>query len=109
VSLRRLPALLLFAAAACVGLPHPDVADVQRAQSIYPGVELGTLELGRQTYVARCSGCHALHAPSKLPPDQWAKRIHEMGKDAKLRPGEEQLIAQYLITMSTRSSGAGGR
>jgi hypothetical protein len=93
---------LLLLACACVGLPHADGGDAARAQSLYPGVDVATLELGRQTYVARCSGCHALHLPSRLSPEEWARRVHEMGKDARLQPGEEQLITQYLVAISMR-------
>ena len=101
--MKKLAAISLLACAS-VGLPHADATDARRA-----GVDLATLEHGRQTYAARCSGCHALHRPNELTPEQWSKRIHEMSKDARLQPGEEQLIANYLVTLSLRSQGAGGQ
>ena len=86
----------------CVGLAHPDLADVARAQALYPQADLATLEAGRKAYVSRCAGCHALFLPRSRGPAEWPKRVAEMDKDAKLLPGERELITQFLVTLSSR-------
>ena len=94
--------LALFAATGCVGLAHPDPTDAERAQAHFPEASLATLEAGRSAYVARCSGCHALFLPQSHSAAEWPKRVEEMEREAKLKPGERALIAQFLVTLSAR-------
>lgn len=101
--MRRLALILFLAAAGCVALPHATPEDVSRAQQRWPEVNASVLAAGRASYVARCSGCHALHLPSEKSPDEWPRALDEMAQDAKLTPQDRELIERYLVTMSGRA------
>jgi len=90
-------------AGACASLPHPNPADVSRAQARFPTASMESLESGRSAYAARCASCHALHSPQSRSAEQWLKAIDEMEKEVRLAPNERALIAQFLVTMSDRS------
>lgn len=100
----RLLSLGVFFSAGCVGLPHPSPSDAERARGSWPTATVETLESGRKAYSARCSGCHTLFLPESHTPAEWAKALPEMEEKAKLRPGEHELIAQFLQTMSSPRS-----
>jgi len=55
---------------------------------------------GRQLYVLKCSGCHSLHRPDELSPQQWEKTVPEMMTRAKLTQEEAMLIVRYLVTVT---------
>lgn len=95
--------LCLAAVAGCAALPHPTPEDVSRAQQRWPEVNGSALAAGRASYVARCSGCHALHLPSEKRPEEWPGALDEMAKDAKLTPQDRELIERYLVTMAGRA------
>ncbi len=91
--------------ASCAALPHAGPADVQRAQTKFPGTTVDSLEAGRTAYVRRCSGCHSLRLPESQSSDNWPRIIDEMGQKAHLVPGEKELITAFLVTVSLRSFG----
>jgi len=95
-----LPATAALALVACATLPHATLLDAQRAEKQWPGTTVAQLEAGRQAYVARCSGCHNLHLPEEKPPEAWPDTVAEMEKEARLQPGERELIERYLMTLS---------
>lgn len=91
-----------MALSGCVGLPHPDASDLTRARVRWPDTQLSTLEAGREAYANRCGGCHALHVPSTQSPEAWPQHVAEMAAEAKLEPGERELIQKYLVTLAQR-------
>ena len=101
----------LVVLASCASLPHATLLDAQRARERWPEASLESLEAGRQAYVARCSGCHALHLPEERPPEVWPKMVAQMERDqgVRVRPEERELILRYLMTMSTRAADGSGR
>ncbi len=87
----------------CVAaLPHASEADVQAAQSRFPGTSVTDLEQGRRDYVTRCTGCHHLHVPSKFPAHAWQQAVDEMRDKhgVKITDQEAQSVLRYLITLS---------
>ncbi len=96
----RIGAIVLLSG--CASLPHPTVADAQRAHSRWPEVTLTSLESGRAAYAARCSSCHRLYSPQSRTPDQWAKEVAEMTGRSHLLLGEQELIERFLATMSAQ-------
>lgn len=94
--------LLLLVACSCVTLPHVTPADVERAQSVWPGAELPTLEAARSTYVTRCSGCHWLYLPTARAPRQWSVLLPKMALRAKLSANDRDAIERFLMVMSQR-------
>jgi hypothetical protein len=75
---------------------------VSRAQARWPSASLETLTAGRETYVARCAGCHSLQPPKSQQADAWPKHLDKMQVEAKLKEPERELIEQYLVTLAAR-------
>ena len=89
----------------CAALPHPTSLDAQRAQRRWPGATLTQLEVGRQAYVARCSGCHALVLPARHSATQWPRLLAQMAEEeVELASTERRLIERFLVTMSSVTS-----
>ena len=98
ISLRTL--LVLAAGFICLvgcGSPIPKATPVDADRA---GVSLVDLRLGRETYVRKCSGCHALHAPDEFNDDVWVEQVHEMRDDARISDDEVAVILNYLRAMN---------
>ena len=89
---------LLFACAAA--LP---VATEQDA--LLAGVPLPDLHAGRETYVAKCSGCHRLYAPAEYDDEAWAAHVPAMRKKARLTDGDIVAILDYVTALNGGSPG----
>ena len=87
--------------ACAAGLPHPDEAQLARAQAEWPGITAADLEAGRRSYVNRCAGCHALHRPAEYDAGQWGTLVEKMAVRAKLTAPEKESILRYLGTAAT--------
>ena len=96
--------VLLLAAGltACGGsaIPHPTDRHVSRAQAEWPGTTRQSLEHGRDLYVARCSGCHTLFAPTAYPAKRWREVLGKMARRARLSREQSELVLHYLVAMS---------
>jgi cytochrome c5 len=99
----RLAALLALLLAASCGsaIPHPTDAHLARARSRWPDTTRASLERGRELYVARCSGCHPLHAPSSHSSAIWAAMVDQMAPRARLKGSERELVLRYLTAASS--------
>ena len=87
----------------CSGSIHePASGDIQRASQRWPEVNAGTLRQGRQLYIAKCSGCHSVKAPSRYSEAEWDSVMTPMGKKAKLGNEEYEKILHYVLTMSKK-------
>ncbi|HEY5909438.1 MAG TPA: hypothetical protein VJA21_02410 [Verrucomicrobiae bacterium] len=60
-------------------------------------------EVGRKLYQNRCAKCHQMYDPAKYTDTQWQTWMTKMGKKAKLRPAEKQMVLQY-VEQSLRAS-----
>lgn len=102
--MRRLPAALFAAslAGACVALPHPTFADAERARAAWPEETVASLEAGREVFVLRCAGCHALPLPRQHTPAEWPAVVAFMGRRSKLDAGELARIERFLVTVAGR-------
>lgn len=101
--LRRLAATALLAASCGGGaIPRPTDSHLARARTRWPDTTRASLEEGRELYVARCSGCHPLHAPDTQPPERWAALVDEMAPRARLSPDERDLVLRYLTVASEK-------
>ncbi|MBI4821097.1 MAG: cytochrome c [Deltaproteobacteria bacterium] len=96
---------MLLTTLACQStLRHPTLADASWAATRWSGATLAELEAGRKIYVRRCAGCHTLYSPEAHPPEYWRGQLGTMAEDAKISEDEQELIARFLITLSTRTS-----
>lgn len=74
----------------------PGEANVQKAQSVSPGITLGQMTAARKLYAAKCSSCHNLHLPKELSALQWQKNLDKMQVRAKITDAQKQLLFTYL-------------
>lgn len=105
--MRHAPALLLLLVlgGGCASmLPAPIARDVEWLAARGTQRDLGELSRGRAAYVVRCAGCHNLHSPAIMGPEQWASVVGEMeqDRDVRLDRAERELIVAYLSAASAR-------
>jgi cytochrome c5 len=74
--------------------------DASRAATKYPGASLATLQKGKALYEENCSKCHGLKSPTAYNEEQWGKHVKRMAPKAKIDKPTEELILQYVVTMS---------
>src|SRR5437762_879648 len=96
-------AVLTLALAALAGcatwIPEPDAlmagGDERR---------LSDLRLGRELYISKCSGCHALIPVDRFDDARWTAEVEEMVKLKKVRlSGDDQAqLLRYLTTADDR-------
>ncbi len=87
-------ALLVLAAAGCaVRIPEPTREMADGDETV-----LAELKAGRELYVNKCSGCHALHGVDRYDDARWTAQVDEMLrlKKVKLRGEERRLLLRYL-------------
>ena len=95
-------ALLLAACAAKKTTVALSDADAARAAAKYPGATLATLNQGKTLYEGNCGKCHGLKSPSAYNEEQWGKHVMRMAPKAKIDKATEDLILQYVVTMSAK-------
>jgi hypothetical protein len=67
-------------------------------------VRLSDLRAGRQLYINKCSGCHALIPVDKFDDAKWTAEVEEMVrlKKVKLSVEDRNQILLYLTTANDR-------
>lgn len=78
-------------------LPLPTAEHKSYAETRWQGKNVN-LDLGRDMYIEKCSGCHSLIAPTKFGEEKWVEEIKEMKEKAKLTDDEEFAILTYVLT-----------
>jgi len=65
---------------------------------------LSELRAGRDLYVNKCSGCHALIPVDRFGDDRWRAEVDEMLnlKKIRLTPGDRDRLLGYLTTANDR-------
>jgi mono/diheme cytochrome c family protein len=93
-------ALLVAGLAGCAAyLPVPDALMAGGDEA-----RLSDLRAGRELYINKCSGCHALKSVDLYDGATWTAEVHEMLAKKKVRLTEvdrDQLL-RYLTTASGR-------
>jgi hypothetical protein len=102
--MRRALALLILLAGCASVVPVPTERELAVARRDDPQATLASLSFGRERYVARCSGCHALHGPRELTPAEWRAELDEMAGKAKCTPDERRAIERYLVAVASAPS-----
>ncbi|NOZ02526.1 MAG: hypothetical protein GXP54_11630 [Deltaproteobacteria bacterium] len=92
--------ILALACGASV-IPLATMADLDHAPQ---GSTVSSLNLGRDIYVQKCSGCHRLRAPAEHSPEDWPGKVERMLEKARLTPDEKDLVIGYLVAMSLSDS-----
>ena len=96
-------AILVLALAALSGcavyLPEPDMMMAGGDDA-----RLSDLRSGRELYINKCSGCHALIPVDKYDDVRWASEVDEMfkAKKVKMSGDERERLLRYLTTANGR-------
>jgi hypothetical protein len=96
-------AILVLALAALAGcavyLPEPDMMMAGGDDA-----RLGDLKSGRQLYINKCSGCHALIPVDKFDDAHWVSEVDEMfkAKKVKMSNDDRERLLRYLTTANGR-------
>lgn len=91
--------ILLFWACSATVL-KPTQSDADRGASKFPGMTLAELNEGKTLYEGNCGKCHELKKPAALDEAGWRKIVPVMAGEAKIDGRSEQLVLQYVVTMS---------
>jgi cytochrome c5 len=78
--------------------------DAERAATKFPGATLASLNEGKQHYENNCGTCHGLKSPTSESEAEWRNIVPDMAQKAKVDSKTEDLILQYVITMSMASA-----
>jgi len=97
---RAILALALLALAGCMAnIPVPDalMADGDDGR-------LSDLRAGRDLYINKCSGCHALLSVDKFDDATWTSEVLEMvaKKKVRLNDADRDQLLRYLTTANGR-------
>jgi cytochrome c5 len=77
-------------------------ADADRAAAKFPGATLASLNDGKNHYENNCGKCHKLHAPADFSEEKWKKVVPPMSGKANVDKNTENLILQYVVTLSVK-------
>lgn len=95
--------LIVIAMFSCSGsLPDPTPDQIEWASKRWPQTDMSTLQSGKRIYTDKCSGCHGVKNPAHYTAIQWESIMVKMGKKAKLKTEEFEVISRYLITLSKK-------
>ena len=50
----------------------------------------------RKLYVAKCAKCHKFYDPAKYSDEDWQMWMTKMGKKAKLKPEQQEMLSRYI-------------
>ncbi len=100
--------VVLLSACGATKLVTPSSADAERGSQKFPGLTIGSLNEGKMLFEQNCGKCHGLKDPTKRDEEKWNSVVPRMVKKVNKKAGkeeidgrEQQMILQYLITMST--------
>lgn len=91
-----LPLLLILTLSGC----ESAIPGIHRGSPPFQGRtdrELSDLELGRSTYIAKCSGCHILYRPARGHRKYWEHWVERMAERSRLTSKERRRILSYLV------------
>ncbi|MDP9290996.1 MAG: cytochrome c, partial [Verrucomicrobiota bacterium] len=62
------------------------------------GISANALSAGRQTFVSRCTACHALPAINGRTAGAWPQAVGEMAGRANLTAEQREQLSDYLVS-----------
>jgi cytochrome c5 len=74
--------------------------DADRAAATFPGATLASLTEGKRHYEENCGSCHGLKKVTSENEAGWRKIVPDMAQKAEIDAKKEDLILQYVVTMS---------
>ncbi len=90
---------LLLLTACTPALPIVTDGDRAWARRAFPETQ-DDLDESRWLYAQKCSGCHLLVLPHKVPQGEWPRVVDKMAPKAHLTESEQVQILRYVLTAS---------
>ena len=56
------------------------------------------MRAGRKLYTAKCARCHKFYDPARYSETEWHEWMDKMGRKAKLKSDQKELLSRYLET-----------
>lgn len=78
----------------------PSQSDADRAALNNPEITLADLNQGKAIFEKKCHKCHSLKKPFHKSVDEIEAALPKMAKRAKLDSLQENLVLNYLLTMT---------
>ena len=93
---------LLAAVAGCypkAGPPPGSVSpnSVTWAEKQWPGATAESLAAGRESFLAKCNGCHSYPDRNAIADEKWPSIIERMGKKADLDDKKREELLHYVL------------
>ncbi len=92
---------MLCPSAGCLTLEQmaPPVEGIFQTVAAREGVDVITLELGRQVYLSDCVKCHGVEPVGRYSSEQWREILPRMSLESKLDEGKTEALEAY-VTMA---------
>jgi len=97
-----LVSFILLAACAAYKPLAPTQGDADRAAKTNPEITLTNLNEGKAIFEDKCHKCHSLKKPFHKSEEEIKAALPVMAKRAKLDSHQEELVLQYLLTITTK-------
>lgn len=81
-------------------------ADVAVAKARWPDVSEGRLAVGRNTFIAKCNGCHGYPDVRAVDEASWPAVAKRMGKKANLDATATESVLRFIL-VAREANGAG--
>lgn len=63
----------------------------------WPGTNEQTLAAGRETFLAKCNGCHDYPDLTAIPDEDWPDIVERMGGKADLSAEQTKGVLQFVL------------
>jgi hypothetical protein len=89
--------------------PPPEAVSgdkVTSASTRWPGVTESSLAAGRETFLAKCNGCHDYPDLAAIPDEDWPAIIERMGKKAELDAAKTDEVLHFVLASKASPAGS---
>jgi len=98
--LLSVPWIVLVILASCqseLNNTAPPIAPAALNRKTNSGLNMATLERGRNVFASRCIECHVLPAIPNYSADRWPRIVHWMSDRAALKPADQEAVIAYIL------------
>jgi len=81
-------------------VPPLDAASARAA-----GVSVQEVNDASKLYIAKCARCHKFYNPAEYSDAEWHSWMTKMGRKARLKPDQQELLSRYLEAFRTTQKG----
>ncbi len=81
-------------------IPPLDAASASAA-----GLSAQAFTNAAKLYIAKCARCHKFYSPAEYSDAEWHSWMTKMGRKARLKPEQQELLSRYLDAFRTTQKG----